>query len=150
MNWLLLAVSSFGLALTWNAWRPIRKPAPIAIVSFFAGWLTAELPLHHIAWQALLAAEIAYSGALSSWQGKLALLIVVVSCTALLRLHDRASRAEESVSRALADGIGADYADRMAPRVQSWLGSALEWGKILLPFPVRNAQVETIRNITFA
>ena len=36
----------WGAWFTWNAYRPIYRPAGLATVSFFAGWLTAELPFH--------------------------------------------------------------------------------------------------------
>ena len=43
MGWLFLGMTLLGAVFTVNAWRPVRSPAPFAIVSFFAGWLTAEL-----------------------------------------------------------------------------------------------------------
>src|SRR5438093_55527 len=36
-------------------------------MSFFAGWLTTELALHHLAWQALLTAAFVWAGALAAW-----------------------------------------------------------------------------------
>jgi acetyl esterase/lipase len=102
-----------------------------------------------LAWQALFAIWIAYSGAIMTWQGALAALISVASCVALWRLHVRATTTEAVVAAALDDGLGKDYAARMAPGVRGWLGSALEWSKILLPFPVRHGDVVTKRNIVF-
>ena len=49
MSWLYLAASVWGAAFTWNALHPIRGHARWASLSFLAGWLTSELPLHHVA-----------------------------------------------------------------------------------------------------
>ena len=47
-----LIVTLIGLAFTLNAFRPMRFEA-FSVVSFFAGWLTSELPLHHLVWEAV-------------------------------------------------------------------------------------------------
>ena len=41
-----------GLLFTLNALRPLPFEAT-SLFAFFAGWLTSELPIHHIVWQAV-------------------------------------------------------------------------------------------------
>ncbi len=53
MPWLFLFVALIGLLLTINSYRPIYAWSQGAALSFFAGWLTTELALHHIGWQLL-------------------------------------------------------------------------------------------------
>ena len=64
MPWLFLFVSLIGAWLTYNVYRPMFAPSRRAALSFFAGWLTAELALHHIAWQAVATVLFVWAGAL--------------------------------------------------------------------------------------
>ena len=73
ISWLFLAAALWGAWFTWNAYRPIHRPAGLATLSFFAGWLTSELALHHILWQLVLTALFIWAGALAAWPGWLAL-----------------------------------------------------------------------------
>jgi hypothetical protein len=50
--WAYLSVSVVGAALVVNAYRPWRS-GPVSVFSFFGGWLTGELPIQNIVWQAL-------------------------------------------------------------------------------------------------
>jgi acetyl esterase/lipase len=149
MAW-YLTPSFVGLALTLNAWRPVRWPSPLALVSFALGWLTTELALHHLAWQAVFAAWAIHAGALDSPVGLLAVLATFVSCAGLLQLHRRAEGARASINAALRAGIGPDYEARLSPHVLPWLGSAFSWRRILLPFAHGRRDVETVRGIPFA
>src|SRR5271163_838378 len=54
MAWPLFVLGVLGLSLTIHAWRPLRAPGPVAVVSFFVSWLTTELSLYHSAWLGLL------------------------------------------------------------------------------------------------
>jgi len=51
--WLFLAVSLLGAVFTLNAFVPVRRIPALFVPSFFGSWLTAELALHHIVWQAI-------------------------------------------------------------------------------------------------
>jgi hypothetical protein len=53
MPWIFLVVSVIGALFTLNAHLPTRPGSRLGAGSFFAGWLTSEMPLHHIAWQLL-------------------------------------------------------------------------------------------------
>jgi acetyl esterase/lipase len=152
MAWLLLVVSLVGLALTLNAWRPIHAPSPLAVVSFFAGWLTAELAIHHVLWQAILAGGLVYEGHLASWAGRVAVAASVASCAGLVLLQKRAGESQRAVEAALLEGIGSDRLERISSPdspIHGWVGAKVDWRSILLPFPVRHGDVKATRNVVF-
>src|SRR5262245_16578001 len=111
MPWLFLAASLVGAWFTWNAFRPTYRPAPVAVVSFFAGWLTTELALHHVAWQVGMTAVFVWLGALHGWPGWAALGVSAASWLGLLRCWWRAHAAEDIVEQALRAGLGEGYAE---------------------------------------
>ncbi len=147
--WLFLVVATIGAWFTFNTYRPIHWPAPAAAFSFFAGWLTTELALHHLAWQVGMTVVFAWMGALRAWPGWLGLVVTIVSWGALARAYGGARQAEGAVEAALADALGADYQERILPAVREQLAPAVDWRQILLPFPMRHAEVERIRDVEF-
>jgi acetyl esterase/lipase len=149
MPWLFLLVSLAGAWFTYNAYRPRYAPQRIAAISFFAGWLTTELALHHIAWQALATLIFLRLGALHAWPGVLGLLITVGSWLGLWRCYGRARDAEAVVERALTGGLGADYRGKILPEVAGAFSPAIDWRQILLPFPMRHPDVERVRDIRY-
>jgi acetyl esterase/lipase len=146
---LFLVVALVGAWFTFNAYRPIHWPAPLALVSFFAGWLTAELALHHLAWQIAMTAVFVWLGALSAWPGRLALVITVVSWVGLVRCYLRAREAETAVEQALATALGPDYVEHILPAVREQFAPRVDWAQIALPFPMRHAEVERIRDVEY-
>jgi len=150
VSWLFLAVSLVGAWFTWNAYRPTYRPAWIAFLSFFAGWLTAELALHHIAWQVVFTVGFVWAGALRAWPGWVGLGITVVSWLALARAYLGARQAEAIVERALQTTLGEGYLDAVPPAVRERLAPGVEWRQILLPFPMRHPEVERVRNVVYA
>src|SRR5262245_46918074 len=104
MPWVFLALSLVGAWFTFNAYRPIYRPAGLATLSFFAGWLTNELALHHLAWQGALALLLARAGGLQGWPGLLGLGITIVSWAFLARVVVIAVRSEQVVEEALRRG----------------------------------------------
>jgi acetyl esterase/lipase len=147
--WLFLVVSLVGAWFTYNTYRPIHWPATAAAVSFFAGWLTSELALHHVAWQIAFTAAFVWAGALGAWPGRLGLAITVVSWAALMRCYFRAREAEVAVDGALVQALGERYTDAILPTVRAELAPAVDWRQIALPFPMRHADVERTRDIPF-
>lgn len=150
VSWLFLLGALVGAWFTYNGIRPTFYGDRRAVLSFFAGWLTTELALHHIAWQLVLTLAFVALGALEGWPGKLALAITFVSWAGLAWCYWRAREAEASVESALKATLGPDYRDRIAPDVQVRLAPVVDWKQILLPFPIRHPEVERIGNITYA
>jgi acetyl esterase/lipase len=147
--WLFLFVALVGAWFTVNAYRPIHWPAPLALASFFAGWLTTELAFHHMAWQAAATAFFVWAGALATWPGWLALGITLVSWFGLARCYGRALGAEAAVEGALETALGEGYAERILPDVRERFAPGIDWKQIALPFPMRHPEVERIRDIEY-
>ena len=150
MSWLYFAVSIWGAWFTWNALHPIREHPRMASLSFVAGWLTSELPLHHIAWQLLATLVFASAGAFEAWPGRLGLLLSFASWAGLVAVFQRAHEAEPAVERALREGLGEDYASELgSARGEQGLGT-VDWMRVLRPFPIRRPEVEVHKDILFA
>ncbi|HVN86081.1 MAG TPA: alpha/beta hydrolase [Candidatus Binatia bacterium] len=149
MSWLFLLVSLIGAGLTFNAYRPTYAPPRHAVISFFAGWLTTELALHHIAWQALATLIFVRLGALHGWPGKLGLLITLGSWVGMWRCYWRASEAEHVVERALSVGLGEDYRSEIRPEIGAQFAPTVDWMQIAMPFPMRLREVARIRDVQF-
>jgi acetyl esterase/lipase len=147
--WILFAAGCLGLVLAANVLRPIFAPGPIAVVSFFAGWLVGELAPHAMAGQLLCAALMVHAGALAAWPGTAGLALVCASCAALVVAHVRATRSRRVFERALRDAFGdAAHASPDHP-VRTWLSPALGILPIAFPFPVRHRHVTCRRNVEF-
>jgi len=150
MPWLFLLLSLIGAWLTYNTYHPTYAPPRRAGVSFFAGWLTAELALHHIAVQAVVTLLFISGGALRAWTGRVGLLITIVSWIGLWRCYWRGGEAEAAMERALRQALGSDYRERILPELRAKFSADIDWRQILFPFPRRHyPDVERIRDIRF-
>jgi len=147
--WLYLAASLWCAWFSVNAHWPMKRVPQLATWSFAAGWLTTELALHHIGWQALGTLLFAAFGAFGSWPGWLGLGITVASWLALLASQWQASRTRNVCDRALATGFGSDYFSKIRPELRSGLSNETRWRSILLPFPIRRKGVDVIKDIQF-
>ncbi|MCA9523051.1 MAG: alpha/beta hydrolase [Myxococcales bacterium] len=128
---LMLAYATATLLLVANAARPLRRPAPLALASFFAGWLTNELALLHLLAIALVTALGAIAGGLGHWTGWLALPVMAFSAYRLWSLQLEAERTVDHVGTAL----------QAAPA---------EPQRFVFPWPLRPADVEVVRNVPYA
>jgi len=147
--WLFLVASLVGAWFTFNAFRPIYRPAQLAVVSFFAGWLTNELVLHHLAWQALGVALFGALGAFRAAPGQLALAITAASWAGLAVLYARGRKAEHAVETALATTLGNDYRSHIDEALIHQLAPAIDWKQIARPFPIRHPEVKRVRDVVF-
>lgn len=146
---LFLALSVVGALIVINAYHPIVKRGPLSVSTFFAGWLTAELPLQHVAWHVVATAFFVWLGALRTWPGFLGLAITTGSCIALIRLFAGARRAHEVMERALTEALGRDYTLRIAPERLSPLDAPPALAQVLVPFAMGHRDVERIADIPY-
>ena len=72
------------------------------------GWLTSEMPLHAIGWQALATAGFARRGALRSLPGLVGLGVSAASWVTLSRIWKDSLEAGDVYDEALRDGLGAE------------------------------------------
>ncbi len=149
--WLFLAVSVWGALFTWVAIRPPRRPRWMSIPVFFAGWLTGELALHHIAWQALATLGFALAGAFSAWPGWLGLGITLASWAGLTASLRTARAAHAVVERSLAQALGPDYSSRVHPEVaKRHAAPPSPSAQRVNPFAFRDLEVRVVRDVAYA
>lgn len=134
-----LVVSLIGLAFTLNAFRPLRLEV-LSIFSFFAGWLTSELPLHHMVWQLLATVVFIALGALHGWQGWAGVGVTALSWVGLVVLARKGIGAGRVVDDALTEA-GID-----AP---GGLPTGRQWKRLASPFRLREPEVELVRDVTY-
>ncbi len=147
--WLFCGGSLVGAWFTYNALRPYHRAARRSVASFFAGWLTTELALHHFVWQLLLTAVFVWAGALAAWPGIVGLAITLASWAGLAQCYRVARGAEAVVEQALCDGLGRSYREEIFPEVREKFAPAIDWRQILLPLPVWHPGVERVRNVVY-
>lgn len=147
--WTFLLAALVGAWFTYNAFRPVHRAPRLSVVSFFAGWLTTELAVHHIAWQAAMTALFVWAGALAAWPGVLGLVLTLGSWAGLVRCYRIARRAETVVEEALGTGLGDGYRDDILAAVSARFAPRIEWSQILLPFPLLHPEVERVRDVVY-
>lgn len=145
---LFLVVAAVGLLFTLNALRPLPFE-PTSLAAFLGGWLTSELPVHHIVWQAVATVVFVAAGALDSIEGWVALGLTTVSWTGLAVLVHRGRRAERVLERALAEALGDDHRERIPPKLSSAGSGITRWQRLVLPFHLRDPDVERIRDVPY-
>ncbi len=140
-SWLFLAVSLVGAAFTFSTMVRMRRIGWLLVPYFFAGWLTGELALHHIAWQALATVAFIAWGALDAWPGVLGLVITVASWIALVVFHRRSGGTGAVFDEALRQGLGAFETADPPGRVR--------FRRVVRPFKFRLKEVERIADIPY-
>jgi acetyl esterase/lipase len=112
---LYLIASLVGAAFTLTALIRVRRlPAGLTMGYFMASWLTGELALHHVAWQAAATVIFAMAGAFESAAGITGLAITFASWAGLL-VAQHNSRQAAAVSRTLLRELEAPADDTTVP-----------------------------------
>jgi acetyl esterase/lipase len=145
--WAYLSVSVVGAAFVVNAYRPARS-GPISVVSFFAGWLTGELPLHNIAWQALATAAFGLAGAFGFWPGWVGLGITFCCWVALVGLF-RSGRASRAVIDEALGATGAGSEEDEEGLAEVLAETMWTARRLLVPVARHGKKYELIRNIDY-
>ncbi|MBN2494996.1 MAG: alpha/beta hydrolase fold domain-containing protein [Deltaproteobacteria bacterium] len=138
--WWLLGLGLFCAPFAWNAVRPAFRPAWRAGLSFFAGWLTAELPFHHLAWQLALAGVWIGTGALAEPPGWVGLGLLLANWAVLVFHLLRGLQSRRALDAALSEQLG------LAPDPNE---AGPPWCRLLLPWPIRPRGVERIERIAY-
>ncbi len=142
-------VSLIGAAFTFNAHRPRLRQSHLVVPSFFAGWFTTELAVHHLAWQVVATLAFVWAGALTGVLGWIGLAITLVSWAGLIAISLRARHTGEVMDAAL------DAAFHHAPWSAAGSGAAVprprgRAARLVLAWPRRHRDVEVVRNVRYA
>ena len=147
--WLFLAVSLVGAALTYNALRPHFTSPRRSVLSFFAGWLTSELALHHLVTWAVVTAWFVWMGALDHWAGIAALAVTIASSIGLVATWSTGRAARAIVADALTEGLGEGYGDAILPELTARMAAEIAWRRLIVPVPLKPRDVERVRNVVY-
>jgi acetyl esterase/lipase len=134
--WLFLLVALVGAGFTASSLLRVRRAWYFTFPYFMGAWLTGELALHHIAWQAVATLVFAAFGALGAWPGLLGLAITFASWGGLLYAHGHALRAYQVTRDTLAE-------HDLLPE------GGVELRRLANPFRMRHPDVEQIRNLPY-
>ena len=137
ISWLFLGVSLIGAVFTANAFVPVRRVPALFMPSFFGSWLTAELAMHHVLWQAIATFLFVDFGALDGFPGWAGLVITLGSWIGLVVLFGDGSRAAKTFAAALRN-VDTVRETLRVPRKQ-----------VLLPFSKKRRGVKVTRDIVF-
>lgn len=133
--WILLILALFGAALVANAAWPSR--GPISLTPSWVGvFLTTDLVFHHIALQIIVVFIFYAFGALAALPGKLAVVIMIGSSVALLKIWLPALKARQVVEQTAAN-IDMEEVERVPGSLS------------LTPFRKTREGVEVIPDIEF-
>jgi acetyl esterase/lipase len=147
-------LSAAGAALTVNGLRPLPGSNPLAVPSFFAGWLTSELAPHNLA--ATIGGTAGYlarrrrrlGGAPFDRDERVALALNAVSVVGLAVLIRQGMRSGDVVERALTEGLQDDYVARLDPAPEK-ADLATPWRQVLMPWEVKHPDVKRARDIAY-
>jgi acetyl esterase/lipase len=137
ISWAFLGVSLVGALFTANAFVPVRRVPILFMPSFFGSWLTAELAIHHVLWQAIATYVFIHFGALRGFPGWAGLFITVGSWIGLLVLFGDGRRAKKTFLSAL-QGIERVRETQRPPRKQ-----------VMLPLSKKRHGVQVTRDIIY-
>jgi acetyl esterase/lipase len=147
VSWLFLAASSLGLALTVNAYAPLRASRMWFVQSFFAGWLTSEAPLHHLVLQLCMATYFVLHGALGELPGVVALAITALSCAGLHHHFRVAQAAHGVIEEALRESLGDDYRANLREGVE--VDADIARGRLWMPLWLTDPRVRVIKDLAY-
>jgi acetyl esterase/lipase len=142
-------LSALGAALTANALRPFPNSTPVAIPSFFAGWLTTELAPQNLVVTAA-ASQALWLGKRKqlSRMDKVTLGLNAASAAGLAALIAQGLRVRGIVEDALAEALGSDYLAQLDP-APTKADLTTPWRQVLAPWRTRHPDVKRTRNIAY-
>src|SRR3954452_17087967 len=133
-------------ALTLNALQPV--PSYYAgIPSMFGGWFTSELAPHLLTLTALdTVRELAVPP--KRGRSRAGLALAAGSLAGLGVLIAQSERAKGHVDRALCEGLGEDYRDRLSENHDD-LDLSTPLGQLAMPFRMDKDDVEVLKDISY-
>ena len=139
-----LIVSLVGLGFTLLALTSPRHPAALSFVVFMASWVTSELALFHVAWQAIATIVFVSLGALSATTGWIGLGVTALSWLGLWVAYRRHGGAGPLLEEVVRNAIPENLGDDPVP-----IGPTIPRRQLLSPFRMRTPDIEVVRNIAY-
>jgi acetyl esterase/lipase len=101
---------------TAAAWRPFDRTAttPASPLEFVSGVPTSEMPLPTLGLQAVVGLLAARGGGVRGLRGALGVGLTAASFAGLVALQREADRSDDVLERALREGLGPDYRERIS------------------------------------
>ncbi|MHB1502657.1 MAG: alpha/beta hydrolase fold domain-containing protein [Acidimicrobiales bacterium] len=151
MPWVFMAVALVGLLFVLNAYVPPRLEA-IAVPSFFAGWVTGELPVQHIVWQVGATVAFGLLGAFRSWPGWVGCGAAVVGWAGLagLAVVGKHSAAIIAAAEEPEEAVTGESSRGETPSPNSGSETMWHWPRLACPLPVRPSEIEMTAGIDYA
>lgn len=153
MTWIIYSFFGFAcfcLLVCFLSFLSLRRPLPILIIPIFLLTLmTSELAWFFLATQIFLTLAFLSLGVLAHTLGQLGLVMMVISCLGLWRLHQLAHRADEILDIALKTSLGDDFLKRIPANRQAALRDEVFHSEWLRPFSMRRPGVERISDISY-
>src|SRR3954454_24094937 len=146
-----LRASALGAALTANALRPVGGAHPLAIPSFFGGWLTSELAPQNLAitvgGSAAYVARRRRRGGLTR-DDRLALALNAASVAGLALMVRQGMKSKDVAEAALTEGLADAYVARLEPAPDK-ADLATPWRHVLMPWNIKDPRVQRIADIDY-
>ena len=130
-------------ALVANALRPPSN-SWLGAPAMLGGWLTTELAPHVLV--GTVADELRELA--GKRKDRAGLVLGAASALGLAQLVRQSAAAAQDVETGLRNGLGADYREHLHPQ-DSALDLSTPWRQLAFPFLIRNAEVETIRDVAY-
>ncbi|MCX5193041.1 alpha/beta hydrolase [Streptomyces sp. NBC_00249] len=133
---------------TLCALAPVRRPRPLAELSFRLGLVVGELPFLALAWLALWTAVAFTQGDVDAPAGRAAVALAALTAAGLVLVIRRGLRGRAVIDDALAEGLGADWRAATAPGVTPG-GKGRLARTLLWPFPHRPRDVVRVADLPY-
>src|SRR4029453_18046343 len=105
VGWLFLAASAIGAGCTAGALLRVRRLGWLTFPYFMVAWLTGELALHHLVWQAAATLLFVAGGALQTLPGRVGLGLTLASWLGLWVAHRRTLPASAAMGAGLRESL---------------------------------------------
>jgi acetyl esterase/lipase len=144
-----LTLSALGAALTANGLRPLPGGNPLAIPSFFLGWITSELAPHNLA-----VTTVGSATYLAKRRGRLdpddriGLGLNLLSAAGLGWMIWQGIRSGDVVEAALTEGLHDEYVAELDPKPEK-ADLATPWRQVLMPWEIKHPAVKRKSGIDY-
>jgi acetyl esterase/lipase len=127
-----------------------RRPAALAMATFFLGLVPSELPFATLVTSAVLVIVFVTADVLDSVVGVIGLVLFAAAAAIAIVLAARSASTGVVIERALAEGLGPGHAGAVDPQAADRLRRGVPLLPVLLtPFRARRRDVERIADIPY-